>query len=70
MAVVTRKVIMTEQEYIIAGDRRTISHVIDLLQRVIPENDQCVPASEKAVVMGLLFKWLEDMQAVKLIEGD
>ena len=58
---------MTEQEYILTADLRTIRHLLSEIREVIPENNPHVPRDEFQTVTRLLSKWQDALfQAVKI----
>lgn len=59
---------MTEREYVVRGDLRTIQHAIETLRHIVPENNSHVPLEEHQTVMRLLSKWQDDHFAEKMIK--
>jgi hypothetical protein len=58
---------MTEQEYIVACDRRTVWEVQTMLSRIIVVNNPHVKQSEYAKVLKILDSWAESMgKAIKI----
>lgn len=58
---------MTEREYVVRGDLRTIQHAIEMLRHIVPENNTHVPPEEYSTVMRLLSKWQDSHFAEKMI---
>lgn len=58
---------MTEQEYVLCADLRTIRLVLSNLREVIPENNPHVPREEYQTVMRLISEWQDRLFAVGLI---
>lgn len=54
---------MSEAEYILVADLRTIRQTITALREVIPENNPNVPRDEYQAVMGYLSEWQDRMFA-------
>lgn len=52
---------MTEREYIIVGDLKSARIAVEVLQDIIPANNECVPASELATVLRMIDKWITAM---------
>ncbi len=59
---------MTESEYVLCGDLRSIRHVIPALKEVIPANNPHIPEDEYREVIRLLSKWQDALFRVVSID--
>lgn len=48
---------MTEQEYIDCGDRVRISHMINVLRDIVPENSSVIDLKDYTQMMRKLTSW-------------
>jgi len=58
---------MTEQEYIDCGDRVRISHTINILREIVPENSSVIDSKDYTHMMIKLTSWEKKLfKAVKV----
>lgn len=48
---------MTEDEYIITGDLKSITHALTIMRDVVSENNELIDDGDYTLVTGILRKW-------------